>query len=66
MSDQVGNGGVEADGHLSKVSGDVGGEVLNQPAVPANICLEKVYITSKSTQFLNLIIEKRVWMWGAK
>ena len=66
MSDQVGNGGVEADGHLSKVSGDVGGEVLNQPAVPANICLEKVCITSKSTQCLNLIIEKRVWMWGAK
>ena len=50
MSDQVGNGGVEADGHLSKVSGDVGGEVLNQPAVPANICLEKVYITTCDSQ----------------
>ena len=66
MSDQVGNGGVEADGHLSKVSGDVGGEVLNQPAVPVNIYLEKVYITNESKLFLNLIIEKRVWMWGAK
>ena len=66
MSDQVGNGGVEADGHLSKVSRDVGGEVLNQPAVPVNINLEKVYITSESKLFLNLIIEKRVWMWGAK